>query len=42
MTAGGEGVSTPKPGYLLDAPLFAEGRAACSGLQLTWVPRKTR
>ena len=42
MTAGGEGVSTPKPGYVLDAPLFAEGRAACSGLQLTWVPRKAR
>jgi hypothetical protein len=42
MTAGGEGVSQPKLAYLLDAPLFAEGRAGCAGLQFTWVPRKTR
>lgn len=38
MTAGGEGVSTPKLAYSQDAPLFAEGRAACTGARVAWEP----
>jgi len=38
LTAGGEGVSTPKLAYSEDAPLFAAGRTACTaGLHL-WTP----
>jgi hypothetical protein len=38
LTAGGEGVSTPKASYAQDAPLFAQGRAACTGPQISWTP----
>jgi hypothetical protein len=38
MTAGGEGVSTPKLAYTQDAPLFAAGRAACTGRMVAWSP----
>ena len=31
LTAGGEGVSAPKRAYARSAPLFAAGRAACTG-----------
>ncbi|HLX18562.1 MAG TPA: hypothetical protein VKR23_00250 [Gaiellaceae bacterium] len=40
LTAGGEGVSTPKLAYTADAPLFAEGREACSYGLLSWNPQK--
>jgi hypothetical protein len=39
LTAGGEGVSTQKVGYALDAPLFSEGRAACTAGMVTWAPQ---
>jgi hypothetical protein len=39
LTAGGEGVSTPKPAYSEDAPLFAEGRSACTTGMVTWKPQ---
>jgi hypothetical protein len=39
MTAGGQGVSTPKIAYTQDAPLFAEGRAACTTGMVTWTPQ---
>jgi len=42
MTAGGQGVSTPKLAYTQDAPLFAEGRAACTATQVDWSPMVTR
>ena len=38
LTAGGEGVSQPKVAYTQDAPLFAEGRAACAGPMTQWAP----
>jgi hypothetical protein len=38
LTAGGKGVSTPKLAYTQDAPLFAQGRAACTGAQISWSP----
>lgn len=38
MTAGGQGVSTPKVAYVDDAPLFAAGRAACTGAPVAWAP----
>jgi hypothetical protein len=38
LTAGGKGVSTPKLAYTQDAPLFAEGRAACTGQEIDWTP----
>jgi len=41
MTAGGQGVSTPKIAYTQDAPLFAEGRAACTAGMVTWAPQTT-
>jgi hypothetical protein len=40
MTAGGDGISQPKLAYTEDAPLFAEGRAACTTAMLSWVPRR--
>ena len=40
LTAGGQGVSQPKLAYAQDAPLFAEGRAACSGPMISWSPGK--
>jgi hypothetical protein len=39
LTAGGEGVSTPKVAYLQDPPLFAEGRSACLTGMVTWRPQ---
>jgi len=38
LTAGGQGVSTPKAAYAQDAPLFAQGRAACTGALISWTP----
>jgi hypothetical protein len=38
LTAGGQGVSTPKPAYSEDAPLFAAGRSACTTGMITWKP----
>ena len=39
LTAGGEGVSTPKLAYSEDAPLFAEGRSACTAGMVKWKPQ---
>jgi hypothetical protein len=41
LTAGGEGVSTPKLAYSAVAPLFAEGRAACTTGLISWTPGAT-
>lgn len=38
MTAGGQGVSTPKIAYTQDAPVFAAGRAACAAGLVNWTP----
>ncbi len=38
MTAGGQGVSTKKVAYDATAPLFAQGRSACTTGTLTWTP----
>jgi hypothetical protein len=38
LTAGGQDVSQPKLAYAADAPLFAAGRAACSGPLVSWTP----
>jgi hypothetical protein len=38
LTAGGEGVSTPKTAYAAVTPLFAEGRAACTAGVTNWLP----
>jgi hypothetical protein len=38
LTAGGQGVSKPKLAYAQDAPLFAAGRAACTGPMTSWAP----
>ena len=40
LTAGGEGVSEPKLAYAQSAPLFAAGRAACTGPMISWSPAK--
>jgi hypothetical protein len=40
MTAGGDGVSTAKRAYSQLAPLFAAGRAACTGAMVSWTPGK--
>jgi len=42
LTAGDEGVSQPKVAYTQDAPLFAEGRAACAGPLTQWSPTTTK
>ena len=39
LTAGGEGKSTQKPIYAEDAPLFAQGRAACTAGMVNWTPK---
>jgi hypothetical protein len=39
LTAGGQGKSTPKPVYTQDAPLFAQGRAACTAGMVNWTPK---
>ncbi len=41
LTAGGKGVSTPKTSYSQDGPLFAQGRSACTGQQITPTPAKS-
>ena len=41
LTAGGQGVSTPKLAYTADAPLFAAGRSACTTGMITWKPGTT-
>jgi hypothetical protein len=38
LTAGGQGVSTPKAAYSALAADFAAGRGACRGSYLTWTP----
>lgn len=38
LTAGGQGVSTPKLSYSEVAPLFAAGRSACTGGMIKWAP----
>jgi hypothetical protein len=40
VTAGGEGVSVQKSSYAKSAPLFAAGRAACTGPLVAWSPGK--
>ena len=40
MTAGGDGVSTAKRAYSQLAPIFAAGRAACTGAMVSWTPGK--
>jgi hypothetical protein len=42
LTAGGEGVSRPKLAYAQTAPLFAAGRAACTGPLISWAPAKAK
>ena len=41
LTAGGQGVSTSKLSYTEDAPLFIEGRAACTAGMVNWRPQTT-
>jgi len=41
LTAGGQGVSTPKAAYAALAPDFAAGRGACHGSFVTWTPKTT-
>ena len=41
LTAGGQGVSTPKIAYAQDGPVFAQGRAACTGSLVSWAPAGT-
>jgi hypothetical protein len=41
LTAGGEGVSTPKAAYSALAADFAAGRGACQGSYVTWTPNAT-
>ena len=38
LTAGGQGVSTPKVAYGQVGPLFAQGRAACTAGLISWSP----
>jgi hypothetical protein len=40
LTAGGDGVSAPKPAYAALAPDWAAGRAACTGSLVQWTPAK--
>src|SRR5207253_1510051 len=40
VTAGGEGGSVEKSSYEQAAPLFAAGRAACTGGLVSWLPAK--
>jgi hypothetical protein len=40
LTAGGQGISQPKAAYAKVGPLFAQGRAACTGQQVNWAPAK--
>ena len=40
LTAGGQGISTPKLSYTEDAPLFAAGRDVCTSGSITWTPKK--
>jgi hypothetical protein len=42
LTAGGQGVSTPKASYQADAPYFASGRKACTAHIVKWKPRRTK
>jgi len=42
LTAGGQGVSTPKASYQADAPFFAEGRKACTATIVRWKPAKAK
>src|SRR5258706_1119162 len=42
LTAGDEGVSQPKLAYAQTAPLFAAGRAACTGPLIAWAPTKAK
>jgi hypothetical protein len=42
LTAGGEGVSTPKQAYAAASPDWALGRAACKGPQIAWQPKGAR
>ena len=42
LTAGGAGVSEPKLAYTELAPIFAAGRAACTGPVVTWRPAAAR
>jgi hypothetical protein len=39
LTAGGAGVSMPKQAYAALAPIWALGRAACTGAQVVWTPK---
>ena len=39
LTAGGQGVSTPKAAYSALAADFAAGRGACQGSFVTWTPK---
>jgi hypothetical protein len=39
LTAGGQGVSTPKAAYTALTPDFAAGRGACRGALVTWTPQ---
>lgn len=41
LTAGGQGVSTPKVAYTQDAPFFAAGRSACTAGMVNWTPQTT-
>jgi hypothetical protein len=41
VTAGGDGVSQDKSTYAKLAPVFAAGRAACTGGMISWSPTKT-
>lgn len=40
LTAGGQGVSTPKQAFAGASPDWALGRAACKGPQIAWAPAK--
>jgi hypothetical protein len=41
LTAGGQGVSQPKPAYSQLAADFAAGRGACKGAMVSWSPNGT-
>ncbi len=41
LTAGGQGVSTPKLAYAAVGPVFGAGRAACTTGAVTWTPGST-
>jgi hypothetical protein len=42
LTAGGEGISQPKPAYSALASDFAAGRGACRGAPVSWAPAGSR